>query len=458
MRDVASGPDRAGRADYARGFVALSAAAFWTTPKGPRMLTVARNTWPLLLGMLLLMLGNGLQGTLLGVRGAAEGFSTTSMSVVMSAYFVGFLGGSRLTPDLIRRVGHVRVFAALGSFISAVLILYAAAPDPIAWTLMRVVIGFCFSGVYVVAESWLNDSASNETRGQTMSLYLIVQMLGIVSAQGLLNVADPLGYNLFIISSVLVSVSFAPILLSVSPAPVFDTTKPMTLRRLYQVSPLGFVGIFILGAIFAALFGMTSIFAVQIGLNLQQISVFVAAIYLGGMVLQYPIGWFSDRMDRRLLIMGLNGVGAVVMLIGLILPGDFVTLLGIGFLIGGISNPLYSLYIAYTNDFLEIDDMAAASGGLIFVNGIGAIGGPLLLGWMMDTFGPYSFFVYLGGLLALMAAYAAYRMTQRPAPTVEETAPYAPVAPSASPVAVEVAQEIAIERALGEEGNTGETN
>jgi MFS family permease len=422
------------------------------------MFSVARNTWPLLLGMLLLMLGNGLQGTLLGVRGTAEGFSTTSMSIVMSAYFVGFLGGSRLTPGLIRRVGHVRVFAALGSFISAILILYAAAPDPIAWTLMRVLIGFCFSGVYVVAESWLNDTASNETRGQTMSLYLIVQMMGIVAAQGLLNVADPLGYNLFIISSVLVSVSFAPILLSVSPAPVFATTKPMTLRRLYQVSPLGFVGIFLLGSVFAALFGMSSIFAVQIGLNVQQISIFIATIYLGGMLLQYPIGWFSDRMDRRLLIMGLSLTGAVIMATGLMLPGSFAVLLALAFLIGGITNPLYSLFIAYTNDFLEIEDMAAASGGLIFVNGIGAIGGPVLLGWLMDRFGPYSYFAYLSGLLALMAAYALYRMTQRAAPAVDDTASYAPIAPSSSPVAVEVAQEIAIERVLGEESNTDETN
>jgi len=421
------------------------------------MLSVARNSWALLLGMLFLMLGNGLQGTLLGVRGASEGFSTTAMSVVMSAYFVGFLGGSRLAPEMIRRVGHVRVFAALGSFISAVLILYAAAPNPIAWTLMRVVIGFCFSGVYVVAESWLNDAATNETRGQTMSLYLIVQMIGIVTAQGLLNVADPNGYNLFIISSVLVSVSFAPILLSVSPAPVFHRAKPMTLRQLFNVSPLGFVGAFLLGAAFSALFGMSSIFGAEIGLSVTRISIFVASIYIGGMVCQYPIGWFSDRMDRRILIAGLNLLGAIVMVAGVLVDGGFLWLLGLAFVIGGVSNPLYSLYIAYTNDFLEIDDMAAASGGLIFVNGIGAVAGPVILGRMMDVWGPFSFFAYLGGVLGLMAVYAFYRMTQRAAPAIDDTTSYAPVAPTASPVAVEVAQEIAIERTLEEESNTEDT-
>ncbi|MCA8867601.1 MAG: MFS transporter [Rhodobacteraceae bacterium] len=418
------------------------------------MLAVARNSWALLLGMLLLMLGNGLQGTLLGVRGTAEGFSTTEMSIVMSGYFVGFLFGSRMAPEMIRRVGHVRVFAALGSFISAVLVLYAAAPDPIAWTLMRIVIGFSFSGVYVVAESWLNDAATNENRGQTMSLYLIVQMIGIVTAQGLLNVADPGGYNLFIIASVLVSVSFAPILLSVSPAPMFSSTKPMTLRRLYNTSPLGFVGSFMLGLVFSAMFGMSAVFGALIHLSVKEISIFVAAIYIGGMICQYPIGWFSDRMDRRRLITGLNLFGAVVMLAGAAFEGNFLWLLVLAFVIGGISNPLYSLYLAYTNDFLEIEDMAAASSGLIFVNGIGAIAGPMILGWMMGHFGPYSYFTYLGGLLAIMTGYALYRMTRRPAPAVSETSHYSAVSPTSSPVVVEVATNIAVGQALEEEGNT----
>ncbi|NOX39460.1 MAG: MFS transporter [Alphaproteobacteria bacterium] len=422
------------------------------------MLAVVKNSWALLLGMLLLMLGNGLQGTLLGVRGAAEGFSTGAMSIVMSAYFLGFLGGSRMAPAMIRRVGHVRVFAALASLISAVLVLYAAAPNPIAWALMRVVIGFCFAGVYVVAESWLNDASTNENRGQTMSIYLIVQMIGIVTAQGLMNVADPQGYTLFIIASVLVSISFAPILLSVSPAPVFERTKPMTLRQLFGVSPLGFVGAFLLGAIFSALFGMSSIFATQIGLSVREISIFVGSIYLGGMLWQYPIGWFSDRMDRRLLITGLNLFGAIVMVIALLVPGNFIWLLVLAFVVGGVSNPLYSLYIAYTNDFLEIDDMAAASGGLIFINGIGAIAGPMVLGWMMETWGPYSFFGYIGGVMFLMTGYALYRMTQRSAPSVEDTSSYAPIAPTSSPVAVELAVEVAVEMALEEEGNTNDTN
>src|SRR5690554_4727273 len=178
------------------------------------MLKVLSTSWALLLGIMLLMLGNGIQGTLLGIRGGIEGFTTWQMSVVMSAYYLGFLAGSRVAPLMIQRVGHVRVFAALGSLISAVLVLYAAAPDWIAWSALRVIIGLSFAGVYVTAESWLNNTATNETRGQTLSLYMIVQMAGIISAQGLLNLADPGGYTLFVVASVLVSLSFTPILLS----------------------------------------------------------------------------------------------------------------------------------------------------------------------------------------------------------------------------------------------------
>ncbi len=421
------------------------------------MLHVVRQSWALLLGMLLLMLGNGLQGSLLGIRGAAEGFSTGAMSWVMAAYFLGFLGGSRMAPLLIRRVGHVRVFAALASIISAILILYAAIPDPVAWALMRVAIGFCFSGVYVVAESWLNDQATNATRGQAMSAYIIVQMAGIVSAQGLLNLADPRGYELFVISSVLVSISFSPILLSVSPAPVFQTTKPKSLAELFAVSPLGVVGAFALGAVFAALFGMASVFGAAAGMSVGQISAFIAAIYLGGMVWQYPIGWLSDRMDRRRLILGLNLLGALAMGAALLRDWQFAELLALAFVLGGVATPLYSLYIAYTNDFLEIEDMAAASGGLNFVNGVGAVAGPLVLGWAMDRFGPFAFFGYLSVVMGAMSGYALWRMTRRPAPAADETTSYAPVLPTASPVAVEIAQEIAIERTLEEAMDEADT-
>lgn len=414
------------------------------------MLFVLRNSWALLLGMMMLLLGNGMQGTLLGVRGGIEGFDPTSMALVMSGYYLGFLAGSRRAPILIRRVGHVRVFAALASMISAAFILYAAAPDPFVWMAMRLVVGYCFAGVYVVAESWLNEASTNETRGQALALYMVVQMVGIIAAQLVVTFADPSGYALFVVMSVLVSVSFLPILLTAVKAPAFELTKPMTLRRLAQVSPLGCVGTFLLGGVFAGIFSMASVYGTQKGMTVGGIAVFVAAIYVGGLLFLFPVGRLSDRMDRRLLIIVLTSFGAAFAVAGLPFTDRYATVVAIGFVLGGVANPLYSLLIAYTNDFLDRSDMAAASAGLLFINGLGAISGPLVIGGLMTRFGADAFFAFVGGLLALIAVYAGYRTTIRPAPAPADTLSYAPVLPQASAVALKAAQDVALGRAGGE--------
>ncbi len=415
------------------------------------MIQVLGSSWALLLGMFMLMVGNGLQGTLLGVRGGIEGFSTFEMSLVMSAYFVGFLGGSWFTPQMIRNVGHVRVFAALASLISAVMILYPALTYWPAWTVGRIIIGFCFSGVYVTAESWLNNAADNSNRGKALSVYMIVQMAGIVLAQYLFFGFDASGYALFILASVLVSVSFAPILLSISPTPAFGAAKRMSLRELIGTSPLGCVGMFLMGGIFAAQFGMAAVFGTEAGLSVPQISLFVSAFYIGALIAQWPIGWLSDRIDRRLLILLMAAAGGVAAIVGFVFWQSYAVLLIAAFVVGGASNPLYALLIAYTNDFLEHEDMAAASGGLVFINGVGAIAGPLAIGWLMGVLGPSGFFVLIAVLLVALAGYAAWRMSRRPSATpVEETTPYAPVLATASPVAVDMAQEVYIEAELSD--------
>ena len=410
------------------------------------MLLVIKGSWALLLGMLFLQLGNGLQGTLLSVRGELEDFSTFEMSVVMSAYFVGFLGASRLVPEFIRRVGHIRVFAALASLISAILILYPLLVNPWIWTGGRIIIGFCFCGVYITAESWLNNAATNDNRGQLLSSYMVVQMAGIVAAQLLLLVGDPGGFELFVLISVLVSISFAPILLSITPTPAFEATKPMSIKHLFKTSPLGCVGMFFLGGIFSAQFGMAPVFGTTAGFSLSEISIFVAAFYIGAMVFQFPIGWLSDRMDRRILIVVTSAIGFIAALTSFLVLDVFLILVGSALLIGGMSNPLYSLLIAYTNDFLELDDMASASGGLLFLNGLGAISGPLLTGYLMTQTGPGGYFIILATLLGSLTVYGFYRMTQRGISDVD-TSSYATVLPTASVVAVEIAQELAIEAA-----------
>jgi MFS family permease len=407
------------------------------------MFDVLRGSWALLLGILMLMIGNGLQGTLLGIRGGIEGFTTLEMSVVMSAYFAGFLVASRATPEMLRRVGHVRVFAALGSFISAVLVLYPVATEPWAWTLLRAVIGFCFCGVYITAESWLNNAASNENRGKALSLYMLAQMVGIVSAQGILVLGDPAGFVLFIVPSVLVSISFAPILLSVSPTPVFETTKPLKLRQLIAISPLSCMGMFLLGGVFAAQFGMSSVWGTQAGLSVAEISLFVSVVYVGGLVLQYPIGWISDRMDRRELILILAFVGGVGGLIGSVASGVYAIYLVAGFILGGLSNPLYALLLAYANDYIEREDMPAASAGFLFINGVGAILGPLITGWAMGTIGTWGYFLFMGLLMFALAGYATWRKTRRSRKGLLPEPGFVPVAATATPVAVAAAHEAA---------------
>lgn len=419
------------------------------------MLQVMSGSWALYLGMFMLMIGNGLQGTLLGLRGDLEGFSTFALSIIMSAYFVGFLFSSRMTPQMIRRVGHVRVFAALGSTISAVLILYPVLVEPWAWALGRVIIGFCFCGVYVTAESWLNDASTNATRGKALSIYLMVQMAGIVAAQYIVSQGDVSGYALFIIPSVLVSMAFAPILLSVRPTPQFAQTKPMTIRRLIEASPLGCVGMFLLGGVFSAQFGMSAVYGSQIGLTVGQISLFVSVIYIAALVAQYPIGWASDRIDRRILILLLGFVGGFGALVAYFIPGNFSVILFSAAILGGTSNPLYALLIAYTNDYLEREDMAAASGGLLFINGIGAIAGPLIVGWMMETLGANGFWMFSSILMFLVGFYAVYRMTRRSRSDLDvDGVSYVAVSSSASPVLVEVAQEAYVDAEIEEESQT----
>jgi MFS family permease len=399
------------------------------------MLKVLTHSWPLLMGVMLLMVGNGIQGTLLGIRGNLEGFTTYQLSYVMAAYFLGFLFGSWAAPRMIRRVGHVRVFAALGSLISAILVIYPVYPDWVVWTLLRVLAGFCFSGIYITAESWINNTASNETRGQALSAYMIVQMIGIIASQILLNLPDPSGFALFILPSVLVSLAFMPILLAPTPAPAFDSSRRISFARLFRISPLGCVGMLLTGGIFSAMFGMASVWGAQVGLTLSQISIFVGAMYVGGLLLQYPIGWASDRMDRRTLIMGLSAAAGMAMLAAAILSLPFAALVGIAMILGGITNPVYALLIAYTNDFLSREQMAGASAGLIFLNGFGAVFGPTATGWMMEQVGPSGFFLFIGVLYMALAAYAVYRMTRRAAPSVSGA--FRGVTPGASPLAVE---------------------
>ncbi|WAP68596.1 MFS transporter [Jiella pelagia] len=410
------------------------------------MLQVLSSIWALLVGIVLIMLGNGMHFTLIGLRGGMEGFSATELAVVTSGYFVGFLSGAKYTPSLIHKVGHVRVFAALGSFMSAGLVAFPLLADPIAWTALRLLVGFCMSGIYVTAESWLNDASTNETRGKVLSAYMIAQTLGIIGAQYLLTLGDAKTSVLFIGASILVSISFAPILLTASRTPATELTQPMPLKALFLGSPLGTVGMMLLGSAYATQSGMGAVYGSLIGMSKSEIALFVAMLFTGALFFQYPIGWLSDRIDRRQIIFGASAIGAASSFLGWTTGGGLWPLMISAFLVGGITTPLYALLLAHTNDFLKSEEMPAASGGLVFTFGIGAILGPLVTGWAMEQASPIAFWLVLTVTFAMIAAYALYRMTQRSAVPASQTDSYIGVVPTTSPVATEAASVWAAEQ------------
>lgn len=397
------------------------------------------SSWALLLGFAVLMLGDGLQGTLLAVRAALEGFPTTVTGIIMSTFYVGFLGGSLFASKILQRVGHIRAFAALASLASATIVVHAVFVTPISWAVLRMFSGFCFAGLYVVAESWLNDRATNETRGQLLSVYMVITYISVGSGQLLLNVASPLGYNLFILSSVLISVALVPLLLSAGPVPSFDAPSPVNVWQLFKISPLGVVGALFTGAATSAFFGMGPVYADATGLSVAEISIFMTVAVLGCVVLQWPIGRLSDKYDRRLVLTLVTLLAAATAFaavpVSQVSTHALFALIG---LFGGLSLTMYSLCIAHANDFLEPHQMIAASGGLVLASGIGAIIGPLAASVTMTVVGMHGFFWSLAAIHSLLGLFAIYRMLRRRSKPLAEQGRYAPTAARASQVALAV--------------------
>ncbi len=368
----------------------------------------------LLIGFGILMLGDGLQGTLLAVRADQEGFSASTTGLIMSSFYFGFLGGSLMTPKIVVRVGHIRVFAALAALASAAILVHAVFVDIYAWIGLRLISGFCFAGLYVVAESWLNDKATNEIRGKVLSLYMIVTFTGVGLGQLLLNLADPMGYPLFILTSVLISIAVIPLLLSASPSPKFESSESMKLTEMLKLSPLGSLGMFVNGLVMAGFFALGPVYASRIDFNLEQISYFMTAAVFGTVLLQLPIGIISDRFDRRWVIIIIAALAAITAEgCTVYTPDDLSLVLLLVALFGGLAIPLYSLCIAYINDCLDPSQMVAASGSLVLIGGIGAVSGPVVIAAIMDKFGNDYFFGCMSGALALLALFGLLRLKKR---------------------------------------------
>jgi MFS family permease len=397
------------------------------------MRTALAATWTLLLGMALLMLGAGLQGTLVGLRASLEGFPTLLAGIMLAAYYLGYMAGSVMTPGLVNSVGHVRVFAALTSLASVLILLQGVFVDPLSWTLVRILFGFCFAGIYVVAESWLNGRVDNEHRGLLLSIYMLVCYGGLGLGQLLLNVADPRSTLLFILVSILISVAMVPMALTSSLAPEITVPVRVSPRDLFHRSPLGVVGVAVAGAVSGCLFSLGAIYADGEGFTTFEVSLFMAVAILAGCVTQLPIGRISDRMDRRTVIIAVCLL-AVLGALGAWWLAEVSRLVFFAMVAayGGMSLTLYSLSSAHVNDHVPAEEKLGASSTLILVNGAGAFIAPIVVAAVMEVVGNDTFLPLLAVMHLMLAVYALFRMGRRAAVPGEQKSPFVGTPPGTS--------------------------
>jgi MFS family permease len=386
--------------------------------------------WPLFLGMGVLMLGAGLQGTLLSLRATLEGFPTAVTGLVMSSYYVGYLLGTSAAPRLLRQVGHVRVFAALAAVASAAILVQAMFVRPWPWAGMRLMSGLCFAGIYVVVESWLNDSASRANRGRFLAVYMLVLYVGLGLAQFLLDLADPRTTAPFMLVAVLISLAMVPIVLSTRQAPQITQPRTVRYRDLYRSSPLGVVAVAISGTVSSIIFAMGPVYARLSGLDTSGVARFMTASILAAVVTQYPVGRVSDRMDRRTVIAAactLATLCAAAIAVFGSLPRAALFVLTA--LFSGSSLTLYSLAVSHVNDQLEPAQMVAASSALLRLNGLAAAVGPTLAGTLIAAFGTHAYFGTLGSLTGLLAVYDLWRKSRRQPTPAAQKGPFISVRP-----------------------------
>lgn len=381
------------------------------------MWVAIRSSWPLFVGMLFLMVSNGLLATLLTLRASGLGFSETAIGLMQSAYPVGSLLGCVVAPRLVPRVGHIRVFAALASVASTAALIHLVTFDPWSWAAMRMLAGFCFAGLYVVAESWLNGRATNDSRGSLLSIYFIIQTGGVAAGQMLLNLSSPDGILLFVVISVLISLSLVPILISAQATPAFEIPEWISFAALFRLSPMGLTGCFLNGITQGAIYIALALYGRAIGLDTGAIGALVGFATLGGMLFQFPLGRLSDFVDRRLVIVGSAGLAVPVSLalasLGTPSTG-LVTLYAGVTVLGGLTLPIYSICVAHTNDYLKPGQIVAATGTLVLVLGFGIVFGPTLGSLAVEHYGPPGLFALLAILQGATVATALFRLWRSP--------------------------------------------
>lgn len=372
-----------------------------------------------------LMLGAGLQSTLLGIRATLEGFPTTVTGMVMACYYVGYLFGTIAAPRLIRNVGHVRVFAALAAVASAATLVQAALVHPVAWGAMRLVTGLCFAGIYVVAESWLNGFATRTNRSRLFAIYMVVLYVGLGAAQFLLIVSNPGTSAPFMLVSGLICLAMVPTLLASQLTPEVNVPRTVPFRDLYRLSPLGVTAVTVAGVISSITFSIGPVYARLQGLGTTHIATFMAVNIFAGVTTQYPVGALADRWDRRAVMAGVcvlatAAAGGIVLFPRM----PHALFLALSAVFSGLALTIYSLGISHVNDRLEPSQMVAASSALLLLNGAAAIVGPLLASGLMAARGPSAYFATLASLTGILAVECLWRKSRRAAVPQIDKGPY----------------------------------
>lgn len=377
---------------------------------GPSPLTKALAIY---LSVAFLIMGNGLQVMLLPIRGGIEGFSTLEIGLLGSAYFLGFVLGCALSPLAIMRVGHIRTFAALVAIASAAALGYPIALDVFVWIALRFITGFCLAGLYLVVESWLNDQATNKTRGVLISTYVTVNFTVITIGQMMVTLFQPTSFILFSIASVLVSLAAVPIVMtrSTQPPPItFVRFRPV---RLLHLSPTGTIATLLIGLATGSFWSLAPSYASEVTGSVSSAALFMSAAVLGGALAQLPAGRFSDIVDRRWVLIGLAAGCAVVGAAIALMPPGSIPWLGVGALFGAMLLPSYAVASAHVFDFADRADYVEISAGLLLVHGLGSTVGPVFASLAIQLAGQAGLFVFVGAIQVAIIGFVALRLSQR---------------------------------------------
>ena len=402
------------------------------------MTATLRQLAALLLSTAILFTGNGLINTLLPVRAEIEAFSTLEIGLLGSVYFAGFILGCLNVPLVVRRVGHIRTFATLSSVIAATALAHVFIVDPIAWGVLRLLVGFAFAGLYVVIESWLNDRAGTSNRGAIMSAYTFISLCVLMAGQFLLTAYDPAGFEPFALIAILIAIALVPVSLTRAPEPPRPATIGLDVLGLWRLSPVGFVGCLSVGLVNGSFWSLGPVFASRSGLDIDGLVYFVAGATLAGAILQWPLGLISDRIDRRFVIMGatLCAAASGVLLSSWAEPSTTL-LIGLSAAFGGFAMPLYAVSVAHANDKAEDTRFVATAGGLLLVYGLGASLGPLIASTLMGYYGSGGLFMFTTSVHAALALFTVARIVLSRRPTQEDRSDFVAV-PRTSPTLYEL--------------------